>query len=279
MLFVLNFVSVWGESRIVLDSARINGQNRRFRMLLPTGLKPGAPVVFVLHGYGNDGSVNTWMNNVAEREGFAVCVPECLLDPNGKPAWNVGYVFQQGWKVDDVDAMCKMARIVQKKYRLSVENTFLTGMSNGGEMCYLLAYRNQTTFKALASLAGLTMTWMYRDLNMVRPVPFLEIHGTEDRTSEWYGDEKNAGGWGAYIPVPIAVGKVIAVDGCYIMSSDTISSRRGLDGHKTVCHAYLNPETKNEVLLYEVIGAPHCWFTEDVDTGLLVWNFFKKYLR
>ena len=53
--------------------------------------------------------------------------------------WNVGYPFQAGLKTDDVDFLCKLARYLQKEYNLSRHNTFLTGMPNGGEMCYLMA--------------------------------------------------------------------------------------------------------------------------------------------
>ena len=42
----------------------------------------------------------------------------------------------------------------------------------------------------------------------------MEVHGTQDHTSEWLGDPENKGGWGAYIPVPAAVSRIIAVNGC-----------------------------------------------------------------
>ena len=47
--------------------------------------------------------------------------------------------FSAGLKTDDVDFLCKLARYLQKEYNLSRHNTFLTGMPNGGEMCYLMA--------------------------------------------------------------------------------------------------------------------------------------------
>ena len=266
--------------RVINDSTKIGGNIRHFKMFLPDGLPEDAPLVFVLHGYGGNGDINTWMNNAAERHKFALCVPLGLKDPTKHRCWNVGYPFQEGWKVNDVEVMCKMARFVQKKYHLSKKNTFLTGMSNGGEMCYLLAYSKQNTFKALGSLAGLTLVWMYETLEAPKAIPFLEIHGTEDRTSEWWGDLTNKGGWGAYLSVPLAINYLVAKNRCSQIETDTIPGKSfAKNGHRVIHHRYSNPKTHNDVWLYEVVGATHCWCTEDLDTGEEIWKFFSRYLE
>ena len=51
----------------------------------------------------------------------------------------------------------------------------------------------QNTFKTVAPIAGLTMEWIYRDLE-ASTIPLFEIHGIEDRISEWTGDLTNEGG-------------------------------------------------------------------------------------
>lgn len=264
---------------IVNDSVKIQGTLRHFSMYLPVGLKENAPLVFVLHGYNSKAPVKTWMNDAADAHKFALCIPIGLKDPKGKYSWNVGYPFQAGWKIDDVKTMCEMAKIVQKKYKLSKNNTFLTGMSNGGEMCYLLAYSNQTTFKALAPIAGLTLEWMLKDLEGKRPIPLFEVHGTKDHTSEWFGDLTNKGGWGAYLPVPIAVNYWVGKDRC---TQEAITKVPGLDpqnGHYIIQHKFTGGTNGCEVWLYEVVGAPHCWHTGDLNTGEEVWTFFSKYLK
>lgn len=266
--------------RVVDDSLMIGGYMRHFKMFLPDGLPNKAPLVMTLHGYGNPGAVETWMNDAAVKHGFALCVPQGLEDKTGKRGWNVRYPNQEGMTVDDVNTMEKMARYVQKKYRLSKQNTFLTGMSNGGEMCYVLSYRKQKTFRALASVAGLTLTWMYDEREKTRPIPFMEIHGTEDRTSEWTGDLDNKGGWGCYMSVPDAVGHIVEKNGCTPLPTDTVQGRKyQKNGHLVVHHYYTNPRTHNDVWLYEVIGAGHCWFRDDIDTGEEIWKFFSQYLK
>ena len=262
--------------RYVEDSVKVDGYQRQLVMYLPDGLQPDAPLVFILHGYG----AGIWRENpmlaAADRHGFAVCLPQGLKDPQGEPSWNVGYPFQQGWKVDDVKALCHMAHYVQKHYRLSRQNTFLTGMSNGGEMCYLMAYSNQSTFKAVAPIAGLTMAWIYEQMEAPRPIPLMEIHGTEDRVSEWMGDMENKGGWGAYLPVPLAIGYWIAKNRC---SNEQVENMQGNEGHLIIKHRYSSPTTGCDVWLYEVVGGVHSWFTNDIDTGEEVWQFFSRYVK
>ena len=262
--------------RYVEDSVKVDGYQRQLVMYLPDGLQPDAPLVFILHGYG----AGIWRENpmlaAADRHGFAVCLPQGLKDPKGEPSWNVGYPFQQGWIVDDVKALCHMAHYVQKHYRLSRQNTFLTGMSNGGEMCYLMAYSNQSTFKAVAPIAGLTMAWIYEQMEAPRPIPLMEIHGTEDRVSEWMGDMENKGGWGAYLPVPLAIGYWIAKNRC---SHKQVENVQGNEGHLIIKHRYSSPTTGCDVWLYEVVGGVHSWFTNDIDTGEEVWQFFSRYVK
>lgn len=263
----------------VEDSVKVDGYMRQFVMYLPDGLAPDAPLVFLLHGYG----AGIWRENImiapADRHGFAVCIPQGLKDPQGQPSWNVGYPFQQGWKVNDVKALCRMAQYVQKRYKLSRKNTFLTGMSNGGEMCYLMAYSKQETFKAVAPIAGLTMAWMYEQLEAPRPLPLMEIHGTEDRVSEWTGDMENKGGWGAYLPVPVAIGYWVAKNRCTHEKTERVESLQGDAGHPIIKHRYTGGTTGCDVWLYEIIGAGHKWHTDDFDTGEEIWRFFSRYVK
>lgn len=279
MLMCLLCCSAMSAQTFVKDSLRVDGKMRRFVTFLPEGIKEEAPLVMVLHGYG--GSI--WRENpmvaAAKRHGFAVCIPQGLRDPKGKPSWNVGYPSQAGWKQDDVKALCRIAQHVQKRHKLSRTNTFLTGMSNGGEMCYLMAFNNkQKTFKAVAPIAGLTMEWMYSQLEAKRPIPVMEVHGTADHTSEWGGDLENKGGWGAYMPVPLAVGYWVAKNRCTHEETERVESLKK-DGHPVIKHRFTGGPTGCDVWLYEVVGAGHKWHTDDIDTGEEVWSFFSKYVE
>lgn len=259
---------------------KINGHYRTFKLILPDQTAEDIPLVFYTHGYGG-GNLNksTILDQFAETNKFALCIPQGLKDPKGKRSWNVGYPFQKGFKVNDIKDLCKLASILQKKYHLSKKNTFFSGISNGGELCYLLAYSKQKTFKAFASISGLTLLWVYQKLTPQK-IPFFAIHGTEDRTSEWTGDLHNLGGWGAYLPVNIAIGNLVANNRCLEERQETIPSIDPKSNHRIIKHIYSHDNTStDEVWLYEVIGGHHGTLSSDIHTGEEIWSFFKRHLK
>ena len=258
------------------------GMEREYWLYLPSDIKPDAPLVILLHGYkAKAEGYRPEMMTVAEENGFALCYPQGAVDGKGKTCWNVGYPFQKDLKTDDVDFICTLTRHLQKKYGLSRENTFCTGMSNGGEMCYLLACLKPEVFAAFAPIAGLSMEWSYRKFDAKKAVPLMEVHGTADKTSRWDGDPFNEGGWGAYLAVPQAVAYWAAQARC--TSEETVELP--LVRNKVIMHRYMGGEPiwkdgpAVEVRLYEVIGGKHTWALNDMDTCREIWNFFKIYLR
>ena len=111
------------------------GLEREYYLYRPEGLKAGAPLVIVLHGYGGSAqNGKKAMMDVADRNGFAVCYPQGIKDPKGKPGWNVRYPSQEGMRTDDVKFIIALSKELQKRFSLSAKNTFLTGMSNGGDI-------------------------------------------------------------------------------------------------------------------------------------------------
>mgnify|MGYP002515842456 FL=1 len=237
------------------------------------------PLVLVLHGYGgralDDG---LRFIELAKEKGFAVCYPQGAEDPTGHRSWNVGYPFQSEYKIDDVKYLKHLVKYLCKEFSLSDENVFLTGMSNGGEMCYKMASESPRTFSAIASIAGLTLDVMKG--TYPHPIPFMEVHGTADQISLWDGDSTGEGGWGAYMAVPTAISRIVCADGCKRYTREVLPSER----KRVILHTYSEgkPAFKDgpncEVLLYEVEGGDHSWSDRYIDTCLNVWNFFEKYL-
>ena len=260
-------------------SLKVDGRERTWKMFLPTTLKPGAPLVVVLHGYGGSGEPRPTFEFAAEKHGFAVCYPDGLPDPKGGKSWNVGYPFQEGMEVNDIKALCKIARAVQKKYNLSRDNAFLTGNSNGGEMCYLMALSKQDVFRAVAPISGLMLVWMYRELEAPKPIPVFELHGSEDTTSLMEGDMTNEGGWGEYMPVHQAVNYFVAKNRCLQEKRDTIPGKTPENGRYVVRYKYTDGIDGIETWLYVIVHGKHSWGVDDIDTGEVVWEFFSKYLK
>ena len=259
------------------------GLEREYYLYRPEGLRSGAPLVIVLHGYGGSAlKGKKAMMDVADRNGFAVCYPQGIKDPKGKPGWNVRYPSQKGMKTDDVKFLIALSKELQKKFDLSPKNTFLTGMSNGGDIIYLIAMRAPKAFKAMASIAGLQFNWMETEYSYKHPLPFMEVHGTQDHTSEWLGDPENKGGWGAYIPVPAAVSRIIAVNGCTEEYVTELPRREGRNQVTLYQFKAGRPAVKGgrptEVWLYKVEGGNHSWSDKDMDTCSEIWRFFSQWI-
>ena len=128
-------------------------------------------------------------------------------------------------------------------------------------------------------MAGLTLLDM--GLGYRGQVPFMEIHGTADKTSLWTGDVLNEGGWGAYMSVPAAVSYIVAANECKSEAVDTLELRR----NRVIRYSFRDgkPAWKDgpatEVWLYKVEGGKHTWAEADMDTFGEIWKFFSKYLR
>ncbi len=251
---------------------------RTYTMYIPEGLKPGAPLVVFTHGYGSKSRWKTGLNAVAKREGFAVCYPDGSPDSRGKDGWNVGYPPQRTMPDNEVDFFRRLKREVCSRFSLSEENCFMTGMSNGGDLCYQLAFTAPGLFRAYASVAGLLFEHVYLNNPLPRPVPFMEIHGDADTTSYWTGDHDNKGGWGAYIPVPLAASTMAVANRCTVMTSSSFPAHKDPD-RKVECTAYTNGPEGFDVLLYRIEGGKHSWGTDIVNTHELVWEFFARYVK
>lgn len=260
-------------------TVRYRGAEREYYISLPENAGPDTPLVFCLHGYGGKaGKYRPEMELECLRRGYAICYPQGLKAPIGKTGWYVRYPKQEGMKDNDVDFMLYLAKTLPREFGLSRENVFFSGMSNGGEMCYIMAYKHPEAFRAIASVAGLQMGWTLRELKPRGAVPFMEIHGTGDMTSRWSGDPDNSYGWGEYLAVPSAVANIVSMNGCREYSKVELPLLSD-KSRQVILHRYTRGRNDSEVLLYEVVGGPHSWALSDMDTPAAILDFFDRYRR
>ena len=181
---------------------------------------------------------------------------------------------------DDAAFMLALKDEVCGKFALNPENFFFSGMSNGGDLAYVVALEHPEAFSAIASVAGLEFQWMSRELKAHGPVPFMEVHGTADKTSMWDGDPQGEGGWGPYLSVPVAVGNIVAACGCEYEKT-TVLPRKDTrkPSRKVILHQWLGSPSGAEVRLYEVRGGKHSWHLADLDTCEEILKFFEQYLK
>lgn len=259
------------------QSFEFGDTTRTYSMYLPSSIEKNAPLVVYAHGYSSRTRYVKDLNTAAERHGFAVCYPDGAPDSREKDGWNVGYPSQFNMPNNEQDFFKALLDEVCSRFSLSRTNVFLTGMSNGGDLCYHFAYTCPNLFKAYASVSGLTFEYVYNNRKLTDAVPFLEIHGNADKVSMWQGDHHNTGGWGAYIPVPLAVAAIAANNRCTTLVSDTIYSQSAPQ-RMIMRSIYSGSPSGADVVVYEVDGGKHSWFAKDLDTGEIIWQFFKPYI-
>jgi len=283
-LLLLLFLFVNANSQV--HYININGQTREYYLYLPSSLSSDAPLIFALHGYSGSaaGMRNyTGFNQIAENNGFVVCYPQGLTDQWGNSFWNVGYEFHQNQTVDDVEFLTVLAQYLQSEYNLNDQNTFCTGMSNGGDMCYLLACQAPGVFKAVAPVAGCMMEWIYSSCNPSNPIPVLEIHGTNDNITYWNGDMNNTQGYGAYLPVLTTFDFWVQLNECAQSVIDTFPNINLSDGSIVISEKFTDGINYNEVWLYRVEGGGHDWpgssGNMDISASEEIWNFFYQAIQ
>ena len=265
------------------QTLEIDGLKREYIVYLPMGIQKDAPLVFVCHGYtGSAKGIMDYskMNQVADSNGFAVCYPQGSTGKNGDTFWQVGYAFNEQDSVDDVKFISELAVTIQKKYKLSKRNTFITGMSNGGDMCNLLSSGSTDVFKATAPVVGCMMKWFIETYPHPDPIPMMLINGTKDDITLWAGDMKDEYGWGPYHPTEEMFDFWIQANHCTDIEKKLLPNLNSGDGSHVILEKHTGGEGSKPVWIYKVIGGKHDWpgssGNMDIDASEIVWAFFKE---
>ena len=265
-----------------------DGIAREYMLYIPSTIKPQAPLIFVLHGLGSTNSHirdYSQMDLVANKNGFVVCYPQgtgstknTIHTKKGSSFWNVGYEIHKNEVVDDVSFLTSLAIYLQQEYDLDPEKTFCTGMSNGGDMSYLLGCQAAEVFKAIASITGCMMEWIYKSCDNNSPIPVFQIHGTKDNITYYVGDIKNRDRWGAYMGVESTIQFWVDHNMCSKSIIDTIGFVNN-ESRYIIREKFLNGIDENEVWLYKVIDGGHDWIQKslekDFNTSEEIWKFFE----
>ena len=262
-----------------------DGLTRQYIYYEPENLNEQMPLVFVMHGYtGDANSIRNYseMNDFADQYGFAVCYPRGTVDTGGNRFWNVGYAFHPNETVDDVGFLTQLAQYLQQSNGLNPDYTFATGMSNGGEMCYMLACQGYDTFKAVAPVAGMILQDILDDCDAAPAIPVFEIHGSQDGVTPLAGDPDNNDGWGSYPSIADTIDYFVEKNNCTTLVEGTVPNTDTSDGSFIVSEKYIYGINQNEVWYYKVVGGGHDWpgsgGNMDIEAGEQAWLFFQNYI-
>ncbi len=256
---------------------------RAYILYVPANYSAQSPVplVFNFHGYGSNAAqqvIYTGFNALADAEGFIVAYPQGTQDATGTQHFNVGW---GGSSVDDVGFTSALIDSLSAEYSIIQERIYSTGMSNGGFISYHLACNLSDRIAAIASVTGSMSSLTYNDCNPQRPVPVMEIHGTEDAVVPYDG------GTGFTTPIDDVLAYWVNHNNC----DDTpdlvnIPDTNTDDGCTAQHFIYRNGDDGVNVELFKIEGGGHTWPDAIIDIGVTnrdinasqeIWKFFSKY--
>ncbi|MDZ4844012.1 MAG: PHB depolymerase family esterase [Chitinophagales bacterium] len=243
-----------------------DGITRSFRVHLPPAFDTclHVPLVFNLHGLGSNGmqeELYTQFSNVADTGKFIAVYPDAISNE-----WNIN-----GSGVDDVGFIQAMIDTLYAEFRIDRNKVYSCGMSMGGYMSYRLACELTDHIAAIVSVTGLLATV---PCNPARPIPVMQIHGTDDPTVPYSG-------------VPQTISSWVQKNNC--PQTPVVTQLPDIDPNDstTVTMTHYAPcDDSTEVILYTVNGGGHTWpdafinigvTTGDINASNIIWNFFKKY--
>ena len=258
---------------------------RSFILHVPDNLPAeNIPVVFVLHGYTSSAESIQWyagMNDIADQNGFVVVYPNGTKDDDGQGFFNVGYAFHPNETVDDVGFIVQILTHLQSNPEIDRQAIFSTGMSNGGEMSYMLACQASEHFQAVASVAGIMFASFANQCQPAAPTSVLEIHGSEDSVNWYAGDPSNEGGWGVYWGIDAGIEFWVNQYSLEQYEMTDLPDVAPNDGSTVEFHRHWSSSTDHEVHLYRIVGGGHDWpgafGNRDIDSSQIIWEFFSRY--
>ena len=262
-----------------LQHFTLDGRDRAYQIYVPENIPDHAPLVFVIHGYGGSASgirAFSRFDSLATVHGFAVCYPQAVLGTDSLHSWNAGY---SNPKVDDVKFLSFLARHLQGEYGLSRKHTFCTGMSNGADMCYVLACQRPDIFSAIAPVAGCMMESTFRNCSHPDGIPVFETHGTDDRITLYEGDPDYSDTYGGYLGVEATLDYWVKKNVCTQTITDTLPDTDPTDASVVIRELHTGAGARQQVWLYKLVGGKHdwpgAWGNMDLMISEEIWEFFQ----
>lgn len=262
----LEDVAQEGEGCLVCS---FDGVKHRVLLELPEPHE-GAPLVLMLHGYGNNAEsfrLQTAFEEAALPRGYAVAYVTGAPDPSvptSATGWN-SEAKSEGNR--DTEFLCALAHYLQESYSLDSARTYAAGFSNGGFMAHRLAMDAADTFAACVSVGGLMPESVWNARREENAVGFFQITGEKDDVVP-----KNSDGSARYSRAP-AIEDAIE----YWAASDGLELKETVPvGNESSLTRYAREGKPQQVWHLVVTDGRHSWPDEGlygIDTNALILDF------
>lgn len=188
-------------------SFSVGGVSHEALLHVPRGVQEPIPLVLAFHGAYDDArgtSVYYGFSKLADREHFVVVYPQASHDK----FWEL-----KPEQHDDVAAVRALLDRMERASCIDSSRVYATGVSNGGGFTARLGCEMADRLAAIAPVAG-----GYDPLKRckpARPLPLLEIHGTDDDVVPYEGTgEHRTGSDSGFLSVSGFLSQWTQLDGC-----------------------------------------------------------------
>ena len=281
LLFGYTFSSFAQET--IYASLTHDGIQRDYILYIPE-LYDGSsdvPLILNFHGFGSNATQQMFygdFRDIADTEGFLLVHPEGTT-VIGNQFWNVGFPGISS-TIDDVGFTEVLIDELAASYAIDLDRVYATGMSNGGFMSFLLACQLSEKIAAVASVTGAMTQDTFDNCNAQRPVPALQIHGTEDDVVLYNGNT-----------LSLSIADIITywVDHNNCETTPTTTTLPDIDPSdgSTIEHSVYEAGDNGITTEHmKVIGGGHTWpgsvintggTNQDIDASMEIWLFFSRY--
>lgn len=276
-------------------SLTVDERARTYHLHVPAKHRSPAPLVFVFHGGGGQGTgieSTSGFDAISDREGFIVVYPDGI-----DRGWNDGRTDnpKQGAlrkNVDDIAFVRAMIADIETVSPIDARRIFATGMSNGGIFSQYVAAKLSDKFAAIAPVAGGIADPFYKEFAPTSPVSVFAMNGTRDPLVPFAGGNVARIGRGKVIPVDEAMQLWVVRDGTKSEpKTGMLPDTDPTDGCRVTWKKWSGGRDGTEVWLYAEEGAGHTWpggpqnlpvarvgsVCRDFDASEAAWSFFKAH--
>lgn len=232
----------------------------------------GAPLVVMLHGYGN--TAESFRSTVHFEEdanalGYVVAYVTGAPSPNDATSsngWNSGIEIDGN---KDVEFLVALAEYLQEAYALDDKRTYAVGFSNGAFMTHRLAMEAGDTYSAVVSVAGMMQESIWNERKESNEVSVFQITGEKDDVVP-----KNSDGSARYAKAP-AIENVVEY---WVDSNGLVLEETCVVGQESVLSKYGKQDNERQVWHLIVKDGRHSWPDEKVngiDTNAMILQFLE----
>ena len=261
----------------------VGGRERTFIEYVPRALKPGAPLVFVLHPSGGDAAgmrrySNYEFDELADKHGFLVVYPDGFDN-----TWNdcrSGSPFSsKRLKIDDAGFIKSLLNHEVTAHAVDRKRVFAAGWSNGAQLAYRLALEHPEDFAGVAAISASVPVKENLDCGQVdKPIPVMIVNGTADPINPFRGGMVNLGS--------AKLGNVLSSEDTAkywakllgVTAPPQIATLSHKGGRNSVESMTWGKDGTAVVILYSVQNGGHAMPLEgeDLDSPVMIWDFFSK---